>query len=249
MLSPTGVPVGYLRMAAYWDNYAHVVLNGIMIWIADALVIYRCYVIWGNNVYVIILPTLLSLAAMAINITLYVWWIRQWTSYKGVEPFVNLAYPLPFAQNILTTGLITWKIIRQHRRSQSSGLVTAPTNMSLLTVARIIVESAMLYTLLLLIMIILYFDGNPVQFTIRGSLIPSIGIVFLLIAIRVDAARDQPSEYAGSDSSVPPWVLNSNPVFRPSLVIPANGDETSDAGEVELQMWSSQGPKAGLTEV
>ncbi|KAF6751010.1 hypothetical protein DFP72DRAFT_909025 [Ephemerocybe angulata] len=249
MLSPTGVPVGYLRMDTYWDNYAYSVMNGIMTWVADALVIYRCYVIWGSNVYVIILPTLLSLAAMAVNLTLYIWWGHQWTSYEGVEPFVNLAYPLPFAQNVLTTGLIAWKIIRQHRRSQSSGLVSVPTNMSLLTVARIIVESAMLYTIMLLMMIIFYFDGHPIQYTIRGALIPSIGIVFLLIAIRVDAARDQLSEYAGSDASVPPWVLDSNPVFRPSLVLPANGDEASDAGEVELQMWSSQGPKPGPTEV
>lgn len=75
ILGPKGTPLSYYRVSASWDNLTHTVMNAIMIWIADALVIYRCYTIWGSSAYqrhVVVLPILLLLSAMGVNITLMV---------------------------------------------------------------------------------------------------------------------------------------------------------------------------------
>src|SRR4051794_8715820 len=62
-------------------------------------------------------------------------------------------YPINLAQNTLTTGLITFKIYQQHRRSSAAG-VRAP-GLSLVDIMRIFVESALLYTIECLLLIIL----------------------------------------------------------------------------------------------
>lgn len=82
-----------------------------------------------------------------------------------------------FAQNVLTTGLIIYKIVKQHRASRAAGLVVVSTSnsMSLLSVAKIIVESALPYTLTLLMVIVLSFLGHPLLFVARSALIPCIG--------------------------------------------------------------------------
>ncbi|KAF5317177.1 hypothetical protein D9611_003751 [Ephemerocybe angulata] len=240
MLGPKGTPISYIQTTA-WDNYAHTVMNGLMAWIADALVIYRCYLIWGNSFYVIILPTIITITTMGVNLTLWIWWRVPFTDYKGITVIMNLGYPFLFAQNVLTTGLIAWKIIRQHRRSKSSGLVMVTTsNMTLVSVARIIIESALLYTLILLLVIIFYFWGHPMQYVIRGAIIPSIGIVFVLIAIRVHGARN---DFGSSQTTtVPTWVLSDHPVFRHTL----RDEEALSDYDIKSPVWSMKFPKAKL---
>jgi hypothetical protein len=81
---------------------------------------------------------------------------------------------LAFAQNVLTTSLIAWKIWRQHCASQQSGLKAA-NNISLIQVIRIIVESAMVYTLQVFILNVLYFVGHPLQFVFQSITVPAAG--------------------------------------------------------------------------
>ena len=46
---------------------------------------------------------------------------------------------------------------------------------SLLGVVRIIVESALLYTLEVLVVIILHFANHPLRFVVQAAIVPSIG--------------------------------------------------------------------------
>ncbi|TEB38131.1 hypothetical protein FA13DRAFT_1725768 [Coprinellus micaceus] len=213
MLGPKGTPLSYYHVTYAWDNYTHTVMNAIMTWIADALVIYRCYIIWGSSPYqrhVIILPVLLLLAAMGVNTALMVWFGHPFSSYEEIKVVLNLNYPLFFAQNVTTTGLIA---------SKAAGILTghigAQNRTSLLTIARIIVESAALYTFEIALL-------DP-QYIVRSAIIPTIGIVFVLIAIRVHAAREglcSPSHCRGgsSDTEAPVWALNTWPVFKVDTV-------------------------------
>jgi hypothetical protein len=127
MLGPKGTPLSYYHVTYAWDNYTHTVMNAIMTWIADALVIYRCYIIWGSSPYqrhVIILPVLLLLAAMGVNTALMVWFGHPFSSYEEIKVVLNLNYPLFFAQDVTTTGLIAYRIIKQHRKSKAAGILT-----------------------------------------------------------------------------------------------------------------------------
>lgn len=88
---------------------------------------------------------------------------------------LNAIYPLSLIQNIMTTGLIAFKVWIQHRRSAASGVVNRGSRLSLLKVARIIVESATLYTIQLFVLIILHFRNDNFQFIVQSAIVPSIG--------------------------------------------------------------------------
>jgi len=176
-------------------------------------VIYRCYFVWNSNIWVIMLPSLLLLCAIVINSYLFYWFTHPFS----VDPITAFAlldcvYPLAFVQNVMTTSLIAWKIWTQYRVSSASGVVDRSSRLSLIQILRIVVESAMIYPLQLLVLIILYFRFDTSQVIFQSAVVPSIGIVFVLIAVRVHAARSR----SASDSemgSVPSWLDQTDNVI------------------------------------
>ena len=91
-----------------------------------------------------------------------------------VKPFLDFVYPGHLSQNVLTTGLIAYKIWKQHILSKKSG-VRSISNITLLSVARLVVESAMVYTVQLFILIILFFLQDNFQIIVQSAVVPSVG--------------------------------------------------------------------------
>lgn len=88
--------------------------------------------------------------------------------------FLNVVFPINLIQNIMTTGLIAYKIWAQYRESRASGLMMS-SSLSLLSVVRIIVESALIYTVEMLALIILYYKAHAGIVVVQYILPPSIG--------------------------------------------------------------------------
>ncbi|KAF5335478.1 hypothetical protein D9611_012195 [Ephemerocybe angulata] len=194
-------PIYYFRKSTSWDNYSYVIVVTSLILYADALVIYRCFIIWECRYAIVAVPTLLLAASIGINAVTVLWFARpQIMSIAQVVVFLNLIYPVNLAQNILTTGLIAFKIYRQHVISRDSGLYAA-SSWNLLTVLRIIIESAGVYTAQQIVLCTLYFLRHPAQVVIHATLIPTIGIVFVLIAVRTHMVCSE----SGND-----WPLRSS---------------------------------------
>ena len=83
-------------------------------------------------------------------------------------------YPFAFAQNTITTGMIAFKIWRQHRSSTELGVLNH-SPLDLIGVMRIVIESAMIYTFQLLILIILFPVHHNAQLIVQCAIVPSIG--------------------------------------------------------------------------
>ncbi|TEB30963.1 hypothetical protein FA13DRAFT_1630145 [Coprinellus micaceus] len=235
ILSEDATPIGYFHKSPLgWDAISNPILMGFQIWVGDALAIYRCYIIWGHNFWVIVVPVLLAAAAVGVNLTLYSWFPKPWTPYEKLIGVINAGYPLAFAQNVLTTSLIAWKIWRQHCASQQSGLKAA-NNISLIQVIRIIVESAMVYTLQVFILNVLYFVGHPLQFA----------SVFVLIAIRVHVAKSESRNNTVASSLIPPWLSDEDPVFvsNPSY---GQTDSSASSDNRPFQFLTQRKPTNGL---
>ena len=167
-----------------------------MTWLGDGLVIYRCFVIWNEDFYVILLPSLLLVISIAIQSTLLYAFRHSGLLPSQVQFNLTVTvYPMNFVQNTLTTGLIAFKIWRQHRQSVAAGV--RPFGSSLIGVMRVVIESALLYTLELLFLIILSCRESYGQFVVRAAAVPSIGIVFNLIAVRVHLtqAKSHPTDF------------------------------------------------------
>jgi len=95
--------------------------------------------------------------------------------------WMDTIYSLAFVQNTMTTGLIAYRIWVQDRKSQ--GVVSS--SLHLITLIRIIVESASIYVLNVLILIILYALNSNGQFVAQEAIVPVCGIVFTLITVRL----------------------------------------------------------------
>lgn len=87
---------------------------------------------------------------------------------------LHICYPLAFAQTTINTGLIAYKVWMQHRKSQKSGLqvVSGTGGVSLMTVVWILVESAMGYTVLNLVVAILFVVNHKAVIMLQGCIPP-----------------------------------------------------------------------------
>uniref|UniRef100_A0A0W0F1M6 Uncharacterized protein n=1 Tax=Moniliophthora roreri TaxID=221103 RepID=A0A0W0F1M6_MONRR len=181
-------PGNYFNDLGRMDNIAHDALNAIQTWMGDSLIIYRCYLVWGNNPYVIILPVLLLVVSIVSNsVALHLFTqVPLGTIFSPtLLAWMNTIYATAFAQNALTTGLIAYRIWRQEMSSRAAGLRGGSSESSLLPAVRIMVESAALYMALLLCLIVLYAQGHNGQFVMQEASVPAIGIVFCLISVRL----------------------------------------------------------------
>ncbi|KAJ2913611.1 hypothetical protein MD484_g6800, partial [Candolleomyces efflorescens] len=196
-------PVNYYHDFSQWDNFSFGIIVTLLVWHADALVIYRCFVIWGHNIWVILFPVVLLLFSFVVNcITL--------TSFKHPDAvpaavagaFIQMVYPINLAQNITTTSLIAYRIWSQHYKARESGLFKVAAGMNLLTVVRIIIESALIFTVQQLILLILLELDHPAQVILHATLVPSMGLVFVLMTLRTHFARtDTEGRWTGGRST------------------------------------------------
>jgi hypothetical protein len=89
-------------------------------------------------------------------------------------------YPLSFVQNFMTTSLIILRILLQHQSSKKAGVMDMGSKLGLMRIARIVIESAAIYTVQILVLTILYFLNNTFQFVVQSAIVPSIGACHIL---------------------------------------------------------------------
>jgi len=208
-LAGTSAAQTYVSMACTWEHRASSSLNVIMAWIFDCLLTYRCYIIWSKRWYIVVVPIALFFARLAIDIAFLAWWTTSDPTKES--PFKlssQLSLPVTVVQNVLTTGLICFRLIRQHRISRASGIQPSRSRLSLFHVVRIMVESAAIYTALLCITIILQSVNSRGQWIFFAIKPPTIGIVFTLISIRLNILTTRAREPRTTLFTLSPWINN-----------------------------------------
>ncbi|KAH6911231.1 hypothetical protein BKA70DRAFT_1269806 [Coprinopsis sp. MPI-PUGE-AT-0042] len=146
----------------YWANYLPWVLAIIPFTTGDILMICRCFIIWQRSYWVILLPATLAAVSAGFHIAT-VWYARQGT--LSLHLFQNrrlavLTTVFSLSQTILTTSLIVWKILSRQRTAIQLASVHTP---CLVSIARIIMESAAIYTVGMLVMLILIHLDHPAK--------------------------------------------------------------------------------------
>ncbi|KAF7350814.1 hypothetical protein MSAN_01643000 [Mycena sanguinolenta] len=102
--------------------------------IADGLVIYRCYVVWNNNIFVTILPILMLIVTTVLGV------VVSFDLTLSFYPFFGLSLATNVLVTMLTAGRIWW--ISRYARAY---LKTAEQRRYASAIA-IIIESGMLYS-------------------------------------------------------------------------------------------------------
>ncbi|KAF7350804.1 hypothetical protein MSAN_01642000 [Mycena sanguinolenta] len=142
--------------------------------IADGLVIYRCYVVWNNNVWVTILPIMLLITTTVYGV------IVSFSFTLPFDPFYALSLATNVLVTVLTVGRIWW--ISRYSRAY---LKTAEQRRYASVIA-ILVESGALYSATVLAsMIILSTPSVTIVFEpIYQMQIQIMGIAPTLIIVR-----------------------------------------------------------------
>lgn len=119
--------------------------------------------------------------ALAVNIYSLVWFQHPFSfNIKSEIRAFNAVYPLNLIQNVLTTGLIIVKIWMQYRRSSAMRVIDRSSRLNLIKIIRIVIESAMIYTIQLLVLITLYFRGDNFENIMGFAIVPSTGEYYFL---------------------------------------------------------------------
>ncbi|KAF6743601.1 hypothetical protein DFP72DRAFT_1177848 [Ephemerocybe angulata] len=188
------LPIYHIRDYTSSKGFTTMLLMSIIIWLGDALAIYRCFVIWDMNWLAVLLPIALLVLSI-VNSTVVDVAYKQPGALpsQDVQALIGIVFPVNITQNCLTTGLIVFRIWRQNRVSRAAGLHVHGRGIGLFTIMRIIVESAMIFTVQQIILCVLYYLGSPTQYVFNEILVPSIGCIFALMSIRVYGVKQEVS--------------------------------------------------------
>lgn len=199
-----------------WDVYLFVVMLTVVGWITDVIMIYRVYLIWSRNIWVTLLPSavlIVSLASGSFNF----WYTLHFDKFNPRKATLirGLWFPMSLVNSLLTTGLISYRIWTQHRRMSAAGVKVATGRggqTSLVMVLRIIIEGAMIWTVVMLVTAVLFFMDHQSAIIVKHASVPCAGIVFALITIRTQNARNaHPSSVASEQATsfaLPGWMVS-----------------------------------------
>ncbi|KAF6763894.1 hypothetical protein DFP72DRAFT_486231 [Ephemerocybe angulata] len=250
--APSTAPNDFLSNYGNWDTFGQGIILSLIIWVGDLLGIYRCWVIWNRSYWVTIVPLILFTASVVLTSFAMYWWRDQdRISASIMGPIFKSISPVNIVLNCLTTGMIAYRIWRQREESRKAGL-SVTSGMDLLTAVRIVIESALIYTLEMFLSIILFTVGHPSVLVVHHTLAPTIGrclivsigpsslkvypagIVFALIAIRSHVANHRTRSVHITSEIQSPWPQNSR--LRASVDL--NSLNENQAGTMRIRSFA-----------
>ncbi|EJU05426.1 hypothetical protein DACRYDRAFT_113551 [Dacryopinax primogenitus] len=178
-----GGPLADLQDLAQWKEVTRTALTCTYFMLADAVLIYRCYIVWGNNLWVIILPMILFIASATVDIFMVV---TMANLHSGDSIFVTALHDWIEAVISLT--------LAQNTAPSAAG--------SLRPVMSIILESGVMYAASLFIFLMTYVSGSNSQYILVDCINPMIGITFTLLIVRIGLGiNHEPSSHFRSHRS------------------------------------------------
>ncbi|KAH6874497.1 hypothetical protein BKA70DRAFT_257494 [Coprinopsis sp. MPI-PUGE-AT-0042] len=193
----------------YWATYTGPYLGATVLMIGDTLLIYRCFLLWQRNYRVILVPVVLAALSIGLHIATLVFVrsvsvavivVRNWP--------IMLVPPICYiVQTSLTTSLIVYKIISQFHQTRDLGLISFHTP-AVLPIMRIIVESAVVYTTGMVVLVVLTGLDHPARLALHSCMIPITGIVFVLMALRTHAVKQEAKHTPATASLMPTWLFD-----------------------------------------
>ncbi|KAK0227611.1 hypothetical protein IW262DRAFT_1454755 [Armillaria fumosa] len=218
--------------------------SGLNTIVADAIMIWRCWVVWGSRYEVIVLPTLL-LASQSV----FGWLALHSNIYGGPVKqevtWLTLYLSLSLVTTLFCTVLIIYRIIKVGKYPGNDGTSLCGYR----GIIEILVESALLYAISLIFWLAFLLGSYTVSFypemiyvsiTVRPSfpavaqtLMPLKGIAPTLIVGRVASGQARPNDNWKS-SSVSAIQFGGRSVPQSESVPPAEGT-LSNCHEAKLE--------------
>ncbi|KAF5327231.1 hypothetical protein D9619_004915 [Psilocybe cf. subviscida] len=167
-----------------WFATKHCILSLItQLLIGDSFVSYRCWVVWGRRIWIVILPVLLSLGSAVSGA--YVTWVlthHPFTTVKEQKSWIAGFITLSLSANAVATSLLAFRIWQVDHRARA--LIGTSTS-SLMPIVKILIESGALNAAYLLIYSVTLLSGTEAMELMAQVATPMSGIVFSIVVIWV----------------------------------------------------------------
>ncbi|KAG2136634.1 hypothetical protein DEU56DRAFT_355685 [Suillus clintonianus] len=166
----------------------YVIKHGLLILqtvLADAVMVYRCYVLW-QSIRIIILPSILWCSIVATGIRA-VYGNSQAISNPGdvfatnVEEWIIAFFSSTLSTNLVCSGLLVyriWKIERDVSRARV-------TKSTIMPIVRVLVDAAVLYSVVLVGFLISFLTKTSGEAILSDLVVPIISITFYMVLIRI----------------------------------------------------------------
>ncbi|KAJ6489756.1 hypothetical protein C8R45DRAFT_929073 [Mycena sanguinolenta] len=170
--------------------------------LADIIMIWRCWIVWGRSWLVVVLPILAAVggvvcAGLGLAGQISVMVIEDPTASQGLAPLIRFSTPflsLSLAATLYTTGLIAWRILGVQRYAKKNGIERSGPGSDLSTALEIMVESSSLYAASLFIFIVLLAMKSENQTYMQNIHAQIAGIAPTLLILRISAGQARTDE-------------------------------------------------------
>ncbi|KAI0631211.1 hypothetical protein C8Q77DRAFT_1062309 [Trametes polyzona] len=158
--------------------------------LGDTILLYRCWAMWGGNLWILVLPVLTSLAGFGCLMQAMHYVVtRTPTSPVPADvivPLTTAGYALPLGTNVMASGLLVLKIWLLTRAPGVSPAYTLRRTVRLaMGVSAIVIESGLLYLATQLVLVVLITIKHPAEAVVGVMAVQIYGIASTLIVIRV----------------------------------------------------------------
>ncbi|KAJ4490604.1 hypothetical protein J3R30DRAFT_111998 [Lentinula aciculospora] len=194
-----GDAVAYMDNLRSWHYILKDTLYATQENLGSAAAIYRCWVLWCHDWRVILFPSVLLIVNIIAGYMVCGLYSTVSPTNNIFDPrlttWIKIFFPLTVALNIITTSLMSYRIWYTHRQSS----LYSRGNSQLMSVMRILVESATLQLLIEILLLALYSSDINAQYIVIESIASVVGITFNALTIRI---KLQSMSARGSDSSL-----------------------------------------------
>ncbi|KAF8063438.1 hypothetical protein FPV67DRAFT_1672463 [Lyophyllum atratum] len=173
--------------------------------IGDAMLIYRCWVVYARSWLVVAFSILLWLGGTVCSVFLVYYEItfksHGLVSASKLHPFGVAFWASTVALNVITTGLLVWPIWKVSQQHDEFAYHSSPShrNNMMRHVMQVIIESGALYTVMAFLTFVTYTSKSNSLYIVSSAEVGVAGIAFNLIIIRTaKATRNRMSVLGGS---------------------------------------------------
>ncbi|TBU27905.1 hypothetical protein BD311DRAFT_664523 [Dichomitus squalens] len=174
---------------------ARLILLVIDMFLGDVVITYRVWLVWGKNYWITLFPVLTVIGVIVAGSGM----VHQFTlSHSDTGVFTEAVAPWITAtcvttvwcvDNMYLSAVIGYRVWTSNRLLRNTGVLGD--GRSLLNSMAILVESAAFWTSWVVLYLIWYLTGSPLEAIGSGTAPVVIGITFMLITVRVGLGLGQ----------------------------------------------------------
>ncbi|KAM5543933.1 hypothetical protein V8D89_002550 [Ganoderma adspersum] len=185
----------------------HSILVAVLL-VGDSFVNYRCWVVWGKNVWIVLFPVALSFTSAASGS--YTMWAYSNLPNQTVlseASWLKAFFSLSLVANAFSTCMLAFRIWHVDRQMIMAERTSERANPSLIPVIRIILESGILNAAYLFAYVMTLNFGSQGLEIMSEMATPLTGIIFSIVILRVGHQRHDDSYYTQHATRTMTWNI------------------------------------------